>query len=54
MKAPHIPHCVHAQGAVTGPEGSWMLKSFTTERLAIRQLQIRDASELPGSATFRP
>jgi RimJ/RimL family protein N-acetyltransferase len=46
MKAPHIPRCVHAQGEETGPEGSLMLKPFTTERLAIRQLQIRDAPEL--------
>jgi hypothetical protein len=46
MKAPHIPHCVQAQGEEAGPEGSRMLKPFTTEHLAIRQLQIQDAPEL--------
>ena len=48
MKAPHIPHCVHAQGEETGPEGSRMLKPFSTERLAIRQLQMQDAPKLAG------
>jgi hypothetical protein len=45
MKTTRIP-VAFAQGEEIAPEGSLVLKPFTMRRLAISQLQIRDAAEL--------